>query len=70
MSFFKTRIETKAFKDYKIDQTIFWQPQIIPDENGKANISLPDNIDLKGKVIIIEGINNKGKITYSKFEVD
>ncbi len=64
--FYQSRINTEKYEDAGINKTLFWNPQISPDHTGKASIELPENINLNNSIIIIEGINNKGKITFSK----
>jgi len=67
--FYRSKINTEIYQENNINQTIFWEPQIKPCENGKAEVELPENINLDGKTIIIEGIDNKGRITLLKKEL-
>ena len=68
--FYQSRIKTEHYKHAGINKTLFWTPQIIPDQSGEASIELPGNINLDDSIIIIEGIDNKGKITFSKEKMD
>ncbi len=48
-------------KTYKT-KTVFWKPEIITDNYGKANVSFSIDDNIKNIIIEIEGITNKGKI--------
>ena len=46
-------------------KTIYWNPEVITDENGKAKVSFY-NSDLKGKVIIrVEGMDKNGNAVFA-----
>ena len=68
--FYESKINTEDFKQAGVSKTLFWEPQIIPNENGLAKIELSSNLDFKNSVILIEGIDNKGRITYTKIQLD
>jgi len=47
--------------------TIFWQPNIVTDDDGKATVEFY-NADNEGNCdVIIEGMSNDGKIGYAVF---
>ncbi len=64
--FYRSRIKTEYFKQSGINKTFFWIPQIIPDQDGRATVELSEKIKTNDYIIIIEGIDNKGRISFSK----
>ncbi len=54
------------FEDQQYNQTIFWQPYIKVDEQGKANISIPAKKLPPYMAITIEGIDRFGNVSHAR----
>lgn len=50
-------------------QTIYWEPNLRTDQNGKAQYYIPIIKDVKNLKVIIQGIGLKGGIGFGEYEV-
>ncbi len=68
--FYHSKIDVEKNIKTGTPKTIFWKPEIIPDENGYARVDFPLKKDKWDHIkIIVEGIDNKGNITFDKLDL-
>jgi hypothetical protein len=51
---------------YNLRSTIFWQPNVVGDENGKASLSFFTADISSIYSVIVEGVNEEGKLIYQR----
>ncbi len=61
---FESKIDTDKFVQYDLDRTLFWEPNLQVDENGKASLSFETDDKVRNVRLIIQGIDEEGRITF------
>lgn len=61
---FETKIDTDKFVTYNLDRTLFWEPNLEVDDNGAANVSFETDDKVRNMRVIIQGIDEEGRITF------
>ena len=67
--FYQAKIDIEKNYQTNTPRTIFWKPNLIPDNNGQATIEFPIEHDWNNISIIVEGIDQKGNITFKKLDL-
>ncbi len=62
--FYQSKIDVNKYIKTNSPKTLFWSPIIIPGNDGKAYIKFPIEDKWNNFRIIVEGIDEKGNITY------
>ncbi len=65
--FYRSFIDTEHFQAYQVPRTLWWEPNLLPGEDGKVEISLPERASFENSLIWIEGIDESGQITVGQF---
>ena len=68
--FFNSRIHLNYKRENEISHTIFWEPGIMPDEQGRFGMGFPVREQWKHTRIILQGIHSSGKLIWSEFYLD
>lgn len=64
--FFSSRIDTKHYQEHNYQETLYWQPNLIPAEDGTARVLIPNESDHNGLILIIEGLSEEGRPYFLK----
>jgi len=67
--FYYSKIDVDKNIQTGTPKTIFWQPEIIPDENGYVKVKFPLKDEWKYIKIIVEGIDNNGNISFKSLDM-
>ncbi len=62
---FESRINTSRYTESGIDRTLFWKPEVNIDEFGETDVSFPVDDHIRNIRVIIQGIDENGRITFS-----
>lgn len=66
---FESSIHTKLFDRKGIDRTLYWNPNVKPDDNGVIDIAFPLDQKRNGR-LILQGIDNTGRITFEELFIE
>jgi hypothetical protein len=67
--FFNSRVAVEFKREKGIGHTMFWEPGILPDENGRFSIVFPEREKWKYKRIVLQGIHSSGKLIFREFSL-
>ncbi len=67
---YQTSINTDIYKISGIDRTLFWHPELKPDNAGNLAISVPYDEHIRNLRVVIQGVDEKGRITFSEYLLD
>jgi len=67
--FFNSRVAVEFKREAGIGHTMFWEPGILPDENGRFSIVFPEREKWKYKRIVLQGIHSSGKLIFREFSL-
>ena len=59
---FESKINTDKYADQNIARTLFWEPYFQPGQNAEVSISFPIDQHVRNSRLIIQGIDNNGRI--------
>lgn len=61
---FEAKIHTDQYARFDMDRTLFWEPYLELEEYGEFSVSFPSDENVRNLRIIIQGIDEKGRITF------
>ncbi len=67
---FDAKIHTDNYAQYNVSRTLFWEPRLKANENGNVNLSFPADNHQKNMRVVIQGIDENGRITFKELFVD
>ncbi len=67
---FETKINSDVHKRNNIQRTLLWEPYINPDSNGNVSFSFSTDEFTRDVRVIIQGIDENGRITFSEQWLD
>lgn len=67
---FESKIFTAQYDNYNVSRSIFWEPNVQPNENNIIELSVSFDEDVRSARLIFQGVDETGKIFYSDFALD
>lgn len=61
---FESKIHTDRYVRFDMDRTLYWEPNLKLQDYGEYTVSFPADENVRNLRIIIQGIDEKGRITF------